>query len=164
MKYQLGTYQTTRGKMEITDIDKVCIIPYKVNYLEYQESGFDSIWETEGYLDSIIIDSGYVPTPYIPTSGNETNLVKPSTPEPLENWKHPYFGRPILVRDREEHKWIETAFSAYIPDDDYPVRTKIGGYKLYKFPESIELTQEELLQIAAEAKGVDVEQIKIKEQ
>ena len=85
-------------------------------------------------------------------------------PEPLENWKHPYYGKPILVSRNDHHDWQMERFGAYIHGQKNPVLDMNGNvWSYYKFPEPIELTQEELLQIAAEAKGVDVEQIKIKE-
>lgn len=90
------------------------------------------------------------------------SVEQSKAPEPLENWKHPYYGKPILVRD-EDKEWHTDIFLHYYENSLYPVRCSTGSYMYYKFPEPIELTQEELLQIAAEAKGVDVQQIKIKE-
>ena len=98
---------------------------------------------------------------------NSEHGERSETPEPLENWKHPYYGKPILVRDYEDDEWMTKIFSAYAEGRPSPIIDSEGWYwKQYKFLEPakpIELTQEELLQIAAEAKGVDVEQIKIKE-
>ena len=73
-------------------------------------------------------------------------------------------ARVMELRDENDRGWEEALFAAYLHDEEYPVLDAKGSlWKYYKFPEPIELTQAELLQIAAEAKGVNAEQIKIKE-
>ena len=94
--------------------------------------------------------------------GNETpelELIGNETPEPLENWKHPYYGKPILVKNRENEEWKEKIFDAYVPSSDYPIRTSGAViWQFYKFPgPSIKLTVEELLTIAENLKGLKVE-------
>ena len=137
MKYQLGTYQTTEGKIEITRINLSLPSskPYYVTYLS--DLNYPKAWISEKTLDLIIIRE---------------------EPEPLENWKHPYFGQPILVRDDEAQEWKKEIFKGYNPDSEYPVSTTRHYYKLYKFPEpSIQMTTAELLALAKEVKGINVE-------
>ena len=140
MKYQLGTYQTTEGKIEITKIrESKHPYPYIITYMS--DPNFPTMGVTEKHLDSIIIQK-------------ET-----ATPEPLENWKHPYFGKPILVRNSDNNEWEEHIFEAYALSAYYPVTTKSGiCWRFYKFPEpSIQMTTAELLALAKEVKGVEVE-------
>ena len=71
----------------------------------------------------------------------QLKLIENATPEPLENWKHPYHGQPILVRDNEASKWKEGIFVSYLHESFFPVVVKCqhsGGvtiYKQYKFPD-----------------------------
>ena len=141
MKYQKGIYQTTEGRIRITRIStsESSSVPYYIIFLSQSNQSMG--WVAEDYLDLIIIQE------------------KPTTPEPLENWKHPYYGKPILVRDSEDEEWQEEIFESYLPYVEKPVVVKYGsGYRLYKFPEPlIQMTTAELLALAKEVKGVEVE-------
>lgn len=69
--------------------------------------------------------------------------------EPLENWTHPHFRKPILVRYFEDSEWKERSFLYHDEGSEFPIVVEnedgaIGRYKLYKFQDEVpSMTKEE---------------------